>query len=117
MVYEATKLAQNFVHYMTNPFQNKRIQNELIYTEYEIYMTDISNDDDQTYTIAISTQLDYHEDATRVKELVKDYVDNDLDFLWYTPLIRNIRLILGFCRYFFCFIFSFTLNYIYYIVF
>ncbi|UZQ29223.1 MAG: hypothetical protein OHM56_08410 [Spiroplasma phoeniceum] len=45
-------------------------------------MTDISNDDDKTYTIAI-TQLDYHEDATRVKELVKDYVDNDLDFLWY----------------------------------
>ncbi|WP_348736671.1 GNAT family N-acetyltransferase [Spiroplasma endosymbiont of Ammophila pubescens] len=82
--YEATKLAQNFVRYMTNPFQDKRIRNELIDTENEIYMTDISNNDDKTYTIAISTQLDYQEDATRVKELVKDYVDNDLDFLWYT---------------------------------
>lgn len=82
--YEATKLAQNFVRYMTNPFQDKRIRNELIDTENEIYMTDISNDVHKTYTIAISTQLDYQEDAERVKELVKDYVDNDLDFLWYT---------------------------------
>ncbi|ALA97477.1 hypothetical protein SKUN_00584 [Spiroplasma kunkelii CR2-3x] len=69
---------------MTNAFQDKRIRNELIDTKNEIYMTDISNDDIQTYTIAISTQLDYHEDATHVRGLVKDYVDNDLDFLWYT---------------------------------
>lgn len=68
---------------MTNHFQNKRIRNELIDTENEIYMTNISNDVDKTYTIAISTQLDYQEDAERVKELVKYYVDNDLNFLWY----------------------------------
>ncbi|AGM24925.1 GNAT family N-acetyltransferase [Spiroplasma chrysopicola] len=81
---EATQLAQNFVRYITNPFIDQTLKNELIDHENEIYMSDIISDEGAKYTIAISTQLDYQEDAERVKELVQDYVDNDLDFIWYT---------------------------------
>ncbi|WP_368487006.1 GNAT family N-acetyltransferase [Spiroplasma sp. DGKH1] len=81
--YEATTLAQNFVRYVTDPFREEGGY-DIIDVENEIYQTEITTEEGNTYTVAISTQFDYDEDSEKIKEITKYQVDNDLDFILYT---------------------------------